>query len=231
MKPICLIAARRGSKGVPKKNLRFVFGKPLIVRAIECGLKCSYIDHLIVSTDCTKIAAVAKDSGAEIPFMRPNELAKDETPMLPVLEHAVLKTEEHYAEQVNCLILLDPTAPLRKLDDLTGAFNLFMNEDCDAVVSASVARRNPYFNMVQKKKTYYTLIGNSKESIGRRQDAPQVYDMNASIYIWKREALIINDSVFTNKTSLYLMPEERSVDIDTKLDWDFVEYILKKRFN
>jgi CMP-N-acetylneuraminic acid synthetase len=224
-----LIPARKGSKGVPNKNLRLVFGKPLIVHAIECGLQCEFIDHLIVSTNCKNIATVARDSGAEVPFMRPKELATDEAPMLPVLEHAVLKTEEHYAEQVNCLILLDPTAPLRRLDDLIGAFDLFRNEDCGAVVSGSVAQRNPYFNMVQKKSTYYTLVNNSMQTIGRRQDAPLVYDLNTVVWIYSRAAVLKQGSRIPEKTLLYEIPVDRAIDLDTELDFDLLDFILSRK--
>ncbi len=223
-----LIPARKGSKGVPNKNLRLVSGKPLIVHAIECGLQNEVIDHLIVSTDSKKIAAVARDSGAEVPFMRPKELATDEAPMLPVIEHAIIETEKHYAEQVDCLILIDPTAPLRSINDLTGAFELFRSGDCDAVVSGSVARRNPYFNMVQKKSTYYTLVNNSSQMIGRRQDAPEVFDLNTIVFIYTRAAVMEQKSRIPEKTLLYEIPVDRAIDLDTELDFIFLDFILSR---
>jgi CMP-N-acetylneuraminic acid synthetase len=223
-----LIPARKGSKGVPNKNLRLVSGKPLVVHAIECGLECNLIDRLIVSTDCERIASVARDHGAEVPFIRPKELATDEAHMLPVLQHAVLKAEERYAEQVDCLILIDPTAPLRSVDDLTGALELFRSKDCDAVFSGSVARRNPYFNMVQEKGGYYTLVNNSTQSIGRRQDAPQVYDLNTIVFIYTRAAVMEQKSRIPEKTLLYEISVDRAIDLDTELDFIFLDFILSR---
>ena len=123
---------------------------------------------------------------------------------------------------------LDATSPLRNVEDISGAYKQFKDEDADILITASPARKNPYFNMVEKMNDRIQEVKKLETPPTRRQDAPQVYDMNASIYIWKRQALLENDTMFRDRTSLYVMPEERSVDIDTELDWDFVEFMIGK---
>ena len=226
---IGVIPARGGSKGIPMKNLRKVMGIPLIGHAIQCGLKCPLIDHLIVSTDSRKIAEVAVSFGAELPFIRPSHLAEDTTPMLPVLQHTIEKVESHYNKKVEFLILLDPTGPLRQVDDIITCISMLKEPGCDAVVSANKAHRSPYFNMVKVENGYaglFSILEN--KDIGRRQDSQDVYDLNTVVWGYRREALMEEKKRIPKKTKLYLIPAERSIDIDTEFDLTILENILKE---
>ena len=224
-KVLCTICMRGGSKGVPSKNLRKLHSKPLMAYTIEHALETGLFEHVVVSTDSNEIADKAKEYGAEAWFLRPAELATDEAPKIPVIRHAFLESEKYFKQKFDVLVDLDATSPLRNVADINGAYEQFVEEDADILITASPCRKNPYFNMVEKANGRVQKVKELKTPIIRRQDAPQVYDMNASIYIWKRQALLESDSLFTDKTSLYVMPEERSVDIDTNLDWQFVEFI------
>jgi CMP-N,N'-diacetyllegionaminic acid synthase len=226
---LCTIGMRGGSKGVLNKNVRELNGKPLMAYTIDQAKESGLFEHIVVSTDSEEIAETAQNLGAEAWFLRPPEMATDEAPKLPVIRHAFLESESHYGKQFDVLVDLDVTSPLRLVEDIKNAYDQFRDEDADILITASPARKNPYFNMVEKVNGSVKIVKELDKSPVRRQDAPQVYDANASIYIWKREALLDNDTLITEKTSLYVMPEERSVDIDTALDWDFVEFILSKR--
>ena len=126
------------------------------------------------------------------------------------------------------LVDLDATSPLRDVKDIKDAYRQFLNENADILITACPARKNPYYNMVELVNGRVQKVKLLDNPPRCRQNAPKVYDMNSSIYIWKRKTLLGNDSLFTDKTSLYVMPEERSVDIDTALDWEFVEYLISK---
>ena len=195
---------------------------------IEQALESGIFEHVVVSTDSNEIVESAKHFGAEAWFLRPDELATDNAPKIPVIRHALLKAEKYYGKQFDILVDLDVTSPLRDVEDIKKAFNQFNNEGADNLITASPSRKNPYFNMVEKVDGNIRLVKELNDSPTRRQDAPEVFDMNASIYIWEREILLKSDTLFMKKTSLYVMPEVRSVDIDTEIDWQFVEFIIKK---
>jgi len=227
MNIVATICARGGSKGVPGKNIRLLCGKPLIVHTIEVAKKCQLINRIIVSTDAPEIAEIAKASGAEVPFLRPKELATDDAPKLTVIKHAIqfLESEEGYHTDI--VVDLDPTSPLRTEKDIEACVRMVMDEGADNVFSVTKAHRNPYFNMVEVIDGKVQLVKQLAQAVIRRQDAPQVYDLNASIYVWKREALMNNDSIFLERTKIYVMPEW-TTDIDNEVDFEFVEFILEK---
>ena len=229
MRNLCIIGMRAGSKGVTNKNLRELHGKPLMVYTIEQALESGLFEHVVVSTDSDKIAKIAKNFGAETWFLRPAEMATDEAPKLPAIRHAFLESEKRYGQKFDVLVDLDTTSPLRKVEDIKGAYQQFVKEDANFLITASPSRKNPYFNMIERVNGHIQIVKEPEKPLFRRQDAPTVYDVNASIYIWKREALLENDTLFTDRTSLYIMPEERSVDIDTELDWKIVEYLISAR--
>jgi len=229
MRILCTVCARGGSKGVPNKNIRMLNGKPLIAYTIQQALKWGKIDKLIVSTDDKRIAAIAKKYGAEVPFLRPRELATDEVGKLDVIKHAV-KHLENKGEIFDIIIDLDATAPLRKIEDLEGALSVFLKNNVNNVYSVCVARKNPYFNMVELDEMGRARLSKSSDKgpILSRQAAPKVYEINASIYIYKRDFLLKTDSIHSDNTMVYIMPQERSVDIDTLIDFKFIEYLLKE---
>jgi len=226
MNIVCTICMRGGSKGVPGKNLRLLHGKPLMAYTIEKAIDSKLFEYVVVSTDSRQIAEQAKALGAECWFLRPKELATDEAPKLPVIKHTLLEAEKHYHQKFDVLVDLDATSPLRSLIDITGAYEQFIQDDADVLISACPSRKNPYFNMVELVDGRPQKVKRLATDPTRRQDAPTVYDMNASIYIWKRAALLESDSVLAGQASLFVMPEERSIDIDSDLDWKMVELIM-----
>tara|TARA_B100000700_G_scaffold331802_1_gene469054 strand:+ start:1366 stop:2037 length:672 start_codon:yes stop_codon:yes gene_type:complete len=219
---------RDGSKGVSGKNLRLLRGKPLMAYTIEQALESGLFKHVVISTDSKQIAEMGKQYGAESWFLRPPEMATDSAAKLPVIRHALLESEKYYGQTFDVQIDLDVTSPLRKVEDIRRAFKQFKDENADILITASPCRKNPYFNMVEIVNGRIYKAKEFDAPLVCRQDAPPVYDMNASIYIWKREAILNSKTLFTERTSLYIMPEERSVDIDTELDWEFVEFIAEK---
>lgn len=226
-----VIPARAGSKGVPHKNIKNVAGKPLIAYAIECGLASESLDHVMVSTDSTQIVNIAQRYGADVPSIRPAELAHDSTPMLPVLQHAIVEAEKYYNGIVATLVLIDPTAPLRTVEDIESALRLFKQNDCEAVVSGNTAHRSPFFNMVKLKDGYVRLAQDFGSSIGRRQDAPELYDLNTVVWIYSRKALMEEQQRIPDRTILYLVPRERSLDLDTEFDFRLLENLLKTLYD
>jgi CMP-N-acetylneuraminic acid synthetase len=226
MKILAVVCARGGSKEVKNKNIKELNGKPLISYTIEYFKKWGRTEKIVCSTDSKKIADIAKKYGAEIPCMRPPELATDKAFKLDVLKHIVKFVEDKEKIRYDIIVDLDPTAPLRKKEFIEGAFNKFINSDANNLYSVCKARKNPYFNMVEiNNKGYAHLCKNS--NVVRRQDAKTVYELNASIYIYNRDFLISTNSLHSEKTIIYEMPELSSIDIDSELDFKFVEFLLK----
>ena len=227
MKILCTICARAGSKGVKSKNLKMLLGRPLISYTIEQALNSKLFELVVVSTDSKRIAKLAKKQGVECWFLRPKYLAKDSSPKLPVIKHALEKAEKRYSTRFETIIDLDPTSPLRSNKDIKKSLKIFRNKGFKNLITGSPSRRNPYFNMVEIVNGSAKLSKKSKITPTRRQRAPKVYDMNASIYIWNRKTLVDYDTIFTGNTGFYEMPEERSYDIDSKLDWKIVEMLME----
>ncbi len=229
MNIILTICARGGSKGVYKKNIRPILGKPLIAYTIETALKWNKADRVVVSTDDEEIADIARKFGAEVPFMRPHELATDTAGKLSVIQHAVKFCEEDANTKYDIVVDLDPTAPIRKISDIDNSLNKFLNSDADMLYSVCMARRNPYFNMVELDEKGYAYTSKSLEKeIVRRQDSPKVYDMNASIYLYRRKFLLNADSFNSGKAIVYVMDDITSHDIDREIDFQFIEFLLEK---
>jgi CMP-N,N'-diacetyllegionaminic acid synthase len=225
---LCTICARGGSKGVKNKNLRLISNKPLIIHTIDIAKKTGLFSDIVVSTDCDDIAEAAKSAGAKILFKRPDELASDKAAKLPVIKHAFIETERLLNMHYDILFDLDATSPLRQVSDIMGCFEMITSGKYSNLITASPARRSPYFNLVEVDANGTPSVS-KQASIDRRQDSPKCYDMNASIYAWNREGLLENDELFTEKTGLFVMPEERSLDIDTEFDFSIVSAIMEKR--
>lgn len=226
---LCTICARGGSKGVKNKNIKELNGKPLIAYTIEQARASGLFEHIVISTDSETIANVAKKYGAEVFFKRDAEMASDTAGKLDVIKDAFKRSEEYYKKTFDYLVDLDATAPLRSVEDIINSFNQFKENDNDNLITAMPSRRSPYFNIVEQDKDGKVYLSKKLHSaIVRRQDAPKSYDMNASIYIWKRDVILNENSLFLEKTGLYVMPEERSIDIDTELDYKFVEFLMRE---
>ncbi|MCG3683489.1 cytidylyltransferase domain-containing protein [Aliarcobacter butzleri] len=227
---LCTICARGGSKGVKNKNIKELNGKPLIAYTIEQAKASGLFEHIVISTDSDDIANIAKQHGAEVFFKRSSEIASDTAGKLDVIKDAFKRSEEHYNKTFDYLIDLDATAPLRIVEDIINSFKQFKQNDNDNLITAMPSRRSPYFNLVEQDKDGKVYLSKKLDnSIVRRQDAPKSYDMNASIYIWKRDIILNENSIFLEKTGLYVMPEERSIDIDNELDFKFVEFLMKEK--
>ncbi len=227
MTTICTICARGNSKGLPGKNSKSLLGKPLISYTIEQALTSGLFTKVFVSTDSNEIAEIAKASGATVPFIRPSELAQDETPKMDAINHLVNFVEKR-GEIFDTIVDLDPTSPLRNIDDIKNALDC-LKDGVDAVITAYKSNKNPYFNMVEVDLNGHAIL--SKKSTSEffsRQSCTPVYAMNASIYVWRKEAL--TKGLWDNKKiHLYAMPMERSIDIDTPLDWKLVELLMAEK--
>jgi CMP-N,N'-diacetyllegionaminic acid synthase len=229
MKRICSICARGGSKGVKGKNVRSLHGKPLIAHSIEQAKASGLFDAVAVSSDSDIILGVAKEWGVDFLIKRPDELATDRAAKLPVIKHCVAEVERQQGGRFDTLVDLDATSPLRSVADIAGAVALLEETGVSNVITGAPARRSPYFNLVEvNDRGVVELSKTLKTAIVRRQDAPKCYDMNASIYVWTHDGLFGGDTVFNHDTRLYVMPEERSIDIDSEMDFKFVEFILSQ---
>lgn len=227
MKILCTICARGGSKGVKNKNIKPIHAKPLIAYTIEQAKASKMFEHIVISTDSDAIAKAAQEYGAEVFFKRDAAMASDSAGKLEVIRDAFIKSEEHYNTRFDYLIDLDATSPLRDVEDIINSFQQFLDNKNDNLITAMPSRRSPYFNLIEvDAKGKISVSKKLDTTILRRQDAPKTYDMNASIYIWKRNTILNENSVFLENTGLYIMPEERSIDIDSELDFKFVEFMM-----
>ena len=228
MNYIALICARGGSKGLPGKNIRPLGGKPLISWAINTAKKVDRISKIIVSTDCDGIARIAKENGAEVPFIRPSDLAKDNSPEWLVWKHALEYLSKNKQMEIDGLVVIPPTAPLRNVDDINNCLDEFEKGKVDIVITVSEAQRNPYFNMiVNNKDGYSSLVIQPESRITRRQDAPVVFDMTTVAYVVRPQFLNESNSIFSGRVRSVCIPRERAIDIDTLLDFKVAESLIK----
>ena len=218
------ICARGGSKGLVGKNLKDLGGRPLIEHSLDQALLAGIFKKIVVSSDCPEIQKYAAKK-ADLIIKRPPELALDTSAKLPVIKHALLKAEEVFSLSFDIVVDLDVTSPLRSVEDIKKATAKLIDEDLDNVLTVCKARKTPYFNQASLDERGYAIlpIDLNKQKVTRRQDAPLCYDLNASIYPFKREALLRAETVFLEKTGLYEMPFERSIDIDSEVDFFLVE--------
>lgn len=231
MKVLGIITARGGSKGIPRKNVKLLAGKPLIAHTIDAAKESDVFDRIIVSTDDAEIAEVAKRCGADVPFMRPAELAGDTTPTLPVLVHALtwLKENEQYAPDV--VMLLQPTAPLRKPEHIKGALDLFAASGADSVVSVSEVpgHHNPHwqFNLDPENRIQIFTGEAFKDIVKRRQELPKTYTRNGAIYLFKTSLLFASaPSFYGTDVRALVMDAASSVNIDSPEDFALAEFRL-----
>lgn len=228
MKATAFIFARGGSKGLPGKNIRPLAGKPLIAWSIEHALAVKRIDRVIVSTDSEEIAAVARKYGAEVPFIRPAELARDDSPEWLAWRHALNYLQEKDGVLPAAMVSLPATAPLRSPTDIENCLDEFEKGDADIVITVSEAHRSPYFNMVKTNEDGTVgLVIPPQSAIARRQDVPVVYDMATVAYVARPEFVLTKNSLFEGRVRAVKVPTERAVDIDTLLDFEMAECFLK----
>jgi CMP-N,N'-diacetyllegionaminic acid synthase len=216
---IALITARGGSKQIPGKNIRLLGGKPLIVWSIEAALKSQRIGRVLVSTDSEQIAEVSRRAGAEVPFLRPEELSRDDSPHILASEHALQWLDEKAGERPEFLMLLQPTSPFRSSEDIDATITLAQQTNAAAVVSVCEAKEHP-------NKTFRIAEdGTLRDFVPidlpyrRRQDLPKAFSENGAIYLNRSESLLRDRTYVPVGSMPYLMPPERSVDIDSEWDW------------
>jgi len=227
VKAIAFIFARGGSKGLPGKNIRPLAGKPLIAWSIEHAFKVNRIERVIVSTDSEEIAAVARKCGAEVPFIRPAELARDDSPEWMAWRHALAYLHDALPEM---MVSLPVTAPLRSPLDIENCLNEYEKGDSDIVITVTDAHRSPYFNMVKMNEDGTVgLFIPLQSAIARRQDTPTVFDLTTVAYVAKPEFIMTHNSAFEGRVRAVHVPAERAIDIDTLLDFQIAECLLKIR--
>ena len=232
---LCVIGARGGSQGLPGKNVRPLLGKPLIAWSIEHALATPEIGKVVVSTDSNIIAEAALKFGAEVPFMRPDELSGPAVGKFQVWQHALSQCEAIYGETYEAFVDLDCTNPLRDPSDISKAILQFRQgheRGVDAVFSVCAARKNPYFNLVEPDATGAMRV--SKALPGKvlaRQAAPPVYEHVASIYVLSPEYIRRANHLLDGYTEGYDIGAEKGLDVDSEFDFDLIEYLMSRRYS
>ncbi|MFA5339649.1 MAG: acylneuraminate cytidylyltransferase family protein [Candidatus Omnitrophota bacterium] len=227
-KILALIPARGGSKGLPGKNIKMLSGKPLIAWSIEQALASRYIDKVVVSTELEEIASVARKYGAEVPFMRPKDLAASSAIIVDVLIHA-LNSLERKGRKFDFIMLLQPTSPLRNSEDIDAAIRLLFRKNAQSVVSICPTECHPYWiNRMSSDGLMGNFIAKNVRN-KNRQKLPVYYRVNGALYLASVVFLKKSRDVYGKPTYPYIMPLERSVDIDTPLDFELAELLMSKR--
>lgn len=228
MENVAFVFARDGSKGVPDKNIKILGGKPLIGLSIECAFKVSRIKRVIVSTDSNKIADIARQFGAEVPFIRPEHLSRDSTPEWQAWKHALNYLKDSEGNLPEIMISVPTTSPLRSYEDINSCLDKYEEGDADAVVTITKSQRNPYFNMVKKAgDETFTLVNEANKTPENRQGSPEVFDMTTVCYVANSNFVLSNDGIFQGRVKAVEVPQERALDIDTEFDFKVAEALIK----
>lgn len=220
------IFARGGSKGLPGKNLLPLAGKPLILHSIDLALSLPEVSKVIVSTDDEKIAAVARRAGAEVPFIRPAELATDTAAEWLAWQHAINELSKN-GDDFDIFLSLPATAPLRNYADVNFCIDVFRKTDCDAVITVREAERSPYFNMVKRNSDGSVQLA-VEGNFHRRQDTPVLYDMTTVAYVVSKDFILSASHIFDGNVRAVMIPRERAVDIDNAMDMTIAEALALK---
>ena len=219
---LAIIPARGGSKAVPRKNLREIAGKPLIAWAIEEGRKSRYIDRLILSSEDEEIIRIAQSWGCEVPFVRPAELARDETPGIEPVLHALSALPERY----DYVVLLQPTSPLRLAEDIDGCVETCLRQHAFACITVTEVDQSPLWMYRLDTSRHIVPLLDQKRLPDRRQDLPKVYILNGAVYVAQTDWLRQQRTFLTAETVAHIMPRERSLDVDTELDLKICESLI-----
>ncbi|MCG8510312.1 MAG: acylneuraminate cytidylyltransferase family protein [Rhodospirillales bacterium] len=225
---IGFIFARGGSKGFPRKNLASFLGKPLIAHAVSAGLEAGSVDRVVVSTDDDEIADTARQWGADVPFLRPAELATDTAPEWLAWRHALEEVGPTADGGISAFVSIPPTAPMRTPGDVDACVERFRQGDVDVVLTVTPAARNPYFNMVTVDESGLAQLAIPPEkTIHNRQSAPAVFDITTVCYAVRPQFLRDEDSLFAGRVGAVEVPVERAIDIDTELDLRIAEALAE----
>ncbi len=226
---LALVTARGGSKGIPGKNVASVGGRPLIEWTIEAARNATRVTRTVLSTDDETIAEISRNAGCEVPFMRPPELAADNSPHMDVLEHALHWFNQNEKWTPDYLLLLQPTSPLRQASDLDAAIELAERHDADAVVGMCECSKHPYWTKKLDVDGRLSPFFPDIEMGTHRQHLPKAFAVNGALYLVKPGVLLSNRTFYTEKTFGYVMPRERSLDIDEPFDLKLCDLLLKER--
>lgn len=225
LKTLWLVPARGGSKGIPRKNVKPFCGRPLVCRAVDQALECmAPADRVLVSTDSAEIRDAALTCGDVVPFMRPDSLASDTASSYDVILHA-LSAFRALGEEFDRVVLLQPTSPLRTVDDIRAALALW-TPGCDMAVSVCEARANPYYNAFETAPDGFLHISKGDGRFTRRQDAPKVWEYNGAVYVMTVASLEKGPMSSFRRIIPSPMPSSRSVDLDTPTDWTIAEILF-----
>lgn len=226
MNCLYIIPARKGSKGIPHKNRKLLGGKPLISYSIETALQLTSPDNICVSTDDEEIIRIAKEYGLQVPFVRPAALSTDTSSSREVILHA-LDYYQSIERNFDVIVLLQPTSPFRRLEDIKEALRMY-NDDTDMVVSVKAASANPYYNLFEMDAFGFLKPSKGNGSYIRRQDAPPVWEYNGAIYVIRPQTLREKSLCRFDRIRKWEMDELHSLDLDSLLDWKFAEFLLKE---
>ena len=230
MSIIAFIFARGGSKGLPDKNIKILNGKPLIAWSIEHAKSVKRVDRVIVSTDSEEIARIAREYGAEVPFMRPAALATDNSPEWLSWQHSLKYLKNTDGCLPDLMLSIPTTAPLRNVKDIDKVIDEYKKSDTDIVIVVTESHRNPFFNIVKEGVDgYVDLFGSGDEVLSRRQDCPKAYDITTIAYAARPSFVLNKNSIFEGRVRQVIVPKERSLDIDTLLDFEIAKYMIKKK--
>lgn len=227
MRPLVIIPARGGSKGIPHKNIKELAGKPLIYYTIDVARKFTSDDNICVSTDDDAIIQVVEEYGLKVPFKRPDYLATDNAGTNGVILHA-LDFFEQKGNHYDMVVLLQATSPFRKSEDVIEAAKLY-DDSIDMVTSVMSAKCNPYYDGFEDSAEGLLVISKGDGTIERRQDAPQVWQQNGAVYIINPEQLKVKGLAAMTRIRKYVMDEHHSLDLDNMLDWKMAEIMLKEK--
>jgi CMP-N-acetylneuraminic acid synthetase len=230
LKVLGVIPARGGSKGIPRKNIRALAGKPLLQYTAESALAAKRLTRVVLSTEDAEIAEVGRRCGLEVPFLRPAELAQDNTPTLPVLQH-VVGALEAVGQRYDAVCLLQPTSPMRWSQDIDACIELLTDAEADSVVTLLPvpAQYNPHWVYFRGDDGFFRLSTGEANPIPRRQALPPAFRREGSVYVTRRDVLMRQNSLYGSKLAGYVLAASRSVDLDTPEDWERAEELLRSR--
>ena len=230
MTAVAFIFARGGSKGLPGKNIRLLGGKPLIAWSIEHALEIDRIERVLVSTDSPEIASISRQYGAEVPFIRPADLAMDESPEWLAWRHGLKYLKDDMGSMPEIMVSVPATAPLRLAIDINNCIDEYEKGSTDVVITVTDAHRNPYFNMVSLAENGDTeIVCQNVSGLTRRQDAPEVFDITTVAYVVNSDFIMKRNGLFEGVVKSTRVPIERSIDIDTIFDFEVAEFLMRRR--
>lgn len=225
---LAIIPARGGSKGLPGKNIKELCGKPLIAWSIEAGLKSKYVDEIVVSTDSAKIAEISKQYGANVPFLRPIELASDTATTFDAIGHTIDYYKHTLHREYDYIVLLEPTSPLREVDDIDKSIEKLLASDMDSIVGiCRTEDQNPAFLVLKNEQDSIVGYENKDMKVLRRQDIRDVYFFEGTIYISKTDVLLDKKTFYHESSLGYVVPKYKSLEIDDMDDFIMVEALMK----